>query len=168
MTVGELIEAATTCDVVEVIVRENGYGKWIQGYQIGKDIDRYPSFQSLEYIELIRSKEHYISFQEERKKHLSPGEEMDGYHGCKLPMKLIRKDVSKLPDSVKDLTVSYFQPRHIPSFHRDAMTHNEFQLDICCYPEGWEPEKVIEEKDPEESELEKMQISIEEWLGGKE
>jgi len=164
MTVSELIEAATSCDVAEVVVRENGFGRWLQGYRIGKEIERYPAFQSLESIEKIRLGQ--MSYCQQEKRTIKPGAEVDGYHGCKLPMKLIRKDVNKLPEGVKNLTVSYFQPRHIPSFHRDQMTHNEFQLDICCYPEGWEPEEVIE--DTNESELEKMQLSIDDWLKGGE
>ena len=138
MTVKELVEAAPFCDTVEVIIRENGNGHWIQGFLIGKNIDAYPAFLRKDYIEYIKS--HPNSHSDKRR--LKAGEEAEGTHGgCGLPIKLIKKSVSNIPDKVANLQVCSFQPRHIPSYHKEALTHNEFQLNICAYPEGWEPEK---------------------------
>ena len=138
MTVKELVEAAPFCDTVEVIIRENGNGHWIQGYLIGKNIDTYPAFQRKDWIEYRKS--HNNCHFDKRK--LKAGEEVEGTHGGGgLPMKLIKKSVSNIPDKVANLQVCSFQPRHIPSYHKEALTHNEFQLDIEAYPEGWEPEK---------------------------
>ena len=46
-----------------------------------------------------------------------------------------------IPDKVANLKVCRFQPRYIPCYHGEQLTHNEFQLDIEAYPEGWELEK---------------------------
>ena len=138
MTVKELVETAPFCDTVEVIIRENGNGQWIQGFLIGKNIDTYPAFQRKDYIEYIKS--HPNSHSDKRT--LKDGEEVEGTHGgCGLPMKLIKRSVSNIPDKVANLQVCSFQPRHIPSYHKEALTHNEFQLNLCAYPEGWEPER---------------------------
>ena len=138
MTVKELVEAAPSCDTLEVIVREHGCGKWIQGYLIGKNIDTYPAFQRKDWIEY--KKTHNNCYSDKRK--LKDGEEVEGTHGgCGLPMKLIKKSVSNIPDKVANLKVCRFQPRYIPCYHGEQLTHNEFQLDIEAYPEGWEPEK---------------------------
>ena len=137
MTVRELVEAAPFCDTVEIIMRENGNRHWIQGYLIGKNIDIYPAFQRKDWIEYKKTHPNCHS----DKRRLKDGEEVEGTHGCSLPMKLIKKSVSKIPDKVANLKVCSFQPRHIPCYHGEALTHNEFQLDIEAYPEGWEPEK---------------------------
>ena len=138
MTVKELVEAAPFCDTVEVIIRENGNGHWIQGYLIGKNINIYPAFQRKDWIE-YRKSHNNCHFD---KRMLKAGEEVEGTHGGGgLPMKLIKKSVSNIPDKVANLQVCSFQPRHISSYHKEPLTHNEFQLDICSYPEGWELEK---------------------------
>lgn len=36
MKIRELIDVCPNCDVLEVVVRDHGHGKWIQGYMIGK------------------------------------------------------------------------------------------------------------------------------------
>lgn len=137
MTVKELVEAAPFCDTVEVIVREHGCGQWIQGYVIGKNINIFHAFQRKDWIEY--KKTHPNSLPDKRM--LKDGEEVEGTWGCWLPMKLIKKGVSNIPDEVANLQVCWFQPRHIPCYHREQLSHNEFQLDIWAYPEGWEPEK---------------------------
>lgn len=137
MTVRELVEAAPFCDTVEVIIRENGNGHWIQGYLIGKNINIYPAFQRKDWIE-YRKSHNNCCFD---KRILKAGEEVEGTHGGRLPVKLIKKSVSNIPDKVANLQVCSFQPRHISSYHKEPLTHNEFQLDICAYPEVWEPER---------------------------
>ena len=138
MTVKVLVEAAPFCDTVEVIIRENGNGHWIQGYLIGKNINIYPAFQRKDWIEYRKTHPNSCS----DKRRLKDGEEVEGTHGeCGLPMKLIKKSVSNIPDKVANLKVCWFQPRYIPCYHGEQLTHNEFQLDIEAYPEGWEPEK---------------------------
>lgn len=113
MTVKELVEAAPFCYTVEVIIRENGNGHWIQGFLIGKNINIYPAFQRRDYIECIKS--HPNSHSDKRK--LKDGEEVEGTHGDRLPMKLIKKSVSNIPDKVANLKVCWFQPRYIPCYH---------------------------------------------------
>lgn len=132
MTVKELIEVSPSCDTVEIVVREHGHGQWVQGYLIGKDIDYYPAFVRADRRE---------SYEETRKRRLKDGEEVDGQHSYKLPMKLIKKSVEHIPEHIAKLEVCSVQPRHIPTYHREQATHNEYMYDINCYPEGFVPEK---------------------------
>lgn len=158
MTVKELIEAAPNCDSAEIVVREHGSGKWMQGYRIGKGIEMFPCEFTIEFQETLdKSGKKYTygkHIDGRQARHLTTGEVRDVYHSINLPMKLIKKDVSKLPDIVANLQVCSFQPRHIPSFHKEQMTHNDFTLDINCYPEGFCPELVEEKlKDKTSSEM---------------
>lgn len=152
MTVKELIEAGHFCDSAEIIVREKGCCKWIQGYRIGKNIDIFPCEYTIEVQETLKGKwgKHIDGRHQPR---LTKGEIRDIYHAFGLPMKLIKKDVRNLPENVANLKVCNFQPRHIPSFHLDAMTHNEFLLEINAYPDGY-VEEVKEKKENKHEELE--------------
>lgn len=145
MTVKELIEAAPFCDSAEIVVRENGSGHWIQGYRIGKNIEMFPCEFTIELQESL-GHEWQKHVDGRSQPYLTKGEIRDVYHAINLPMKLIKKDVTKLPDSVANLEVSSFQPRHIPSFHREALTHNDFLLEINAYPDGYVPEKEVRDK----------------------
>lgn len=140
MTVRELIEAAPFCDTLEIVVRERGHGKWIQGYRIGKNVEIYPCECRAEIREgnIIGRVLREIG---EKKPPLKDGEEKDIFCSMNLKMKVIKKDVVYLPDNVAQLQVCSFQPRHIPGYHKEQLTHNDFKLDICAYPEGWELEK---------------------------
>ena len=137
MTVKELVDAGTFCDTVEVIVRENGNGHWIQGYRIGKDVCIYPAEARAEYRE---------QFYEigKRKPSLKDGEVVDVLCSVNLKMKVIKKSVEHLPDNVAKLQVCHYQPRNIPSYHKNQLFDNSFMLDIWAYPEGWLPEQKNE------------------------
>jgi len=152
MNVKELVSAAPNCDSVEIVVREHGSGRWIQGYRVGKDIEQFPCEYSIEVREAIDGHKYTKHIDGRSEKRLNKGEIRDVLHGMNLPMKLIKKNVEHLPDNVAQLQVCSFQPRHIPSFHREAMTHNEFTLDINCYPEGWKPEPPKVEKTSDDIE----------------
>lgn len=159
MTVRELIEAGTFCDSAEIVVREDGHGKWIQGYRIGKGIKMFPCEHTIEFQETIDKKGKVHKYGKHidgrQAPWLTTGEIRDVYHSINLPMKLIKKDVDKLPDIVANLQVCSFQPRHIPSFHQEQLTHNEFCLEINCYPAGFCPELVDEKlKDKASNEME--------------
>ena len=126
MTVRELIECAYFVKNVEIEVRDKG--KWIQGYRIGPDAAIYIYEECAEYQEL-RGK-----FGTDRYK-LKPEEEADVYkQRHELPMKVMCIDPRKAPKKILDLRVTYYQPRHIPSFHGEALTHNDFDLNIVVYP----------------------------------
>lgn len=142
MTVKELVDAAPFCDAIEIVVRTNGCGQWIQGYRISKFAEQWKAEHTVELGEKIKFR------YGDKAPQLSDGEIRDVIHGYNLPMKIIKKDVSKLPDYVANLQVYNFQPRHIPSFHKEQLFHNEFSLDINCYPEGFVPE--IEKVDKED------------------
>ena len=68
--------------------------------------------------------------------------------------------------NVAKLQVASFQPRHIPSFHGEQLTHNDFVLNIDCYPEGWEvePVEVSKTKLPKVDHQFEGQMCIEDFL----
>lgn len=157
MTVKELIDVSPYCDLVEVVVRKNGHGQWIQGYRVGKEAKLYPCNLTKEVMERFKVESHLKTV------HLQEGQEVDCSHGSReLPMKVICKDVSKIPDNIGKLIVAHVQPRHIPSFHKEQLTHNDFAYNIDCYPDGYVPE--VEKKDTDWENLE-GQLTIDDWLG---
>jgi hypothetical protein len=149
MTVKELLDAAIFCDIAEIIVRKDGGGQWIQGYRIGKDAKIYPSEVTAEMREAKEIKEYPAPAIK-----LKEGEAIEFSKtglSKELPMKVICKDCRTcLPEEIGRLKVNRFQPRHIPSFHKDQATHNDYELEIDCYPEETTPmievsgQKVIE------------------------
>ena len=160
MTVQELMDAMIFCDLLEVVVRQTGHGKWLQGYRIGKDAKIFPSEYTVEEWE-----KHSFRSYDRKVIHLEEGDEIDVRHGYDLPMKVICKDCHKLPDYIGRLEVSYYQPRHIPSYHKDQLTHNDFDLDINCYPDNYAP--MIEAAEAKTEQL-PGQMSIEEFLEVKD
>lgn len=125
MTVKVLVEAAPFCDTVEVIIRENGNGHWIQGYLIGKNINIYPAFQRKDWIEYRKTHPNSCS----DKRRLKDGEEVEGTHGeCGLPMKLIKKSVSIFP--IRLLTLKYvgFSPGIYPVTMENNLRIMNFNL----------------------------------------
>lgn len=138
MTVKDLVDAGTSCDCIEIVVRLDGCRKWIQGYRIGKNVDVYPSEYTVEYQE---ARQRYFSIYGNEMPRMKPSEIRDLRRGRDMPIKVIKKDVHNLPENIANLKVCSYQPRHIPTFHREQLTHNEFSLDINCYPDGWEPEQ---------------------------
>ncbi len=163
MTVGELVEAATFCDCIEVVVREEGCRHWLQGYRVGKDVDVYPSEYSVEYLE---EKQRYMRTYGKEMPKMRPSEIRDLRRSRDLPIKVIKKDVHRLPEKIANLQVYDFQPRHIPSYHKEQLTHNDFSMDINAYPEGWEPERVEKPKTEAQDELE-GQMSFDDLIKDK-
>lgn len=158
MTVFDLVNAAPFCDLVEIVVRENGTGQWIQGYRISKDAKQYPAEYSIS-----DGKRHYTY--KSKVESLKNNEERDVQRGFSCNLKIICKDVSKIPDYIGNLNVAYYQPRHIPCVHKEALTHNEFALDINCYPEGYVPEVPEEQKKSKSEQLE-GQTSLFDFMEG--
>lgn len=134
MTIKELLEASPSCDTIEIVVRKNGHGQWLQGYRIGKEVRVYPIEQSREFIELKGLKQYDRSSYR-----LAPDEIIDVLRGGNnLKMKIICKEPLKAPNEILDLEISHIQPRHIPMYHKEALTHNEFMYDIDCYPPDYQ------------------------------
>jgi len=158
MTVQELMNVMPCCDLLEVVVRQTGHGKWIQGYRIGKDAKIYPSEYTVEEWE----KRSFRSY-DRRIQHLEEGTEVDIRHGFDLPMKVICKDCHKLPENVGRLEVCDVLPRNVPSFHKEALTHNNHSLDVNCYPDSYMPERYIPSKDVTIKGIE-GQMNLEDWM----
>ena len=160
MTLKELLDAATFCDLAEIIIRTSGRGRWIQGYRIGKDAKIYPSEVTAEIQEARGLKVEYST----HSINLKENEIVDVNHSAimdKLPMRVICKDCRKgLPKELWNLKVCDFQPRHIPTFHKEQLTHNDFALEINCYP--LEEAPMIEVKEVVDEIDEKEILMIEE------
>lgn len=149
MTVQELMDAMIFCDLLEVVVRKTGHGQWIQGYRIGKEAKIFPAECTVEEWE--RRELRYVS---RKTRYLEEGTEVDIRHGHDLPMKVICKDCHRLPEYIGRLEVCSIQPRHIPQFHKEALTHNDFSVNIDCYPDNYVPERFIESKDVTNAQIE--------------
>ena len=156
MTVRDLVTCAQFLKNIEVVVRENGGGCWIQGFRIGPDAKIYKYEYCVENRERI-----------DRCINLKEGETIDverwhgGEHPC--PVKAMCISPSKAPADVLDLVVCYYLPRHIREYHNDL----EFDLEINCYP----PEQIEklaayrEVKETKSDDQLEGQMSIEDFLG---
>lgn len=158
MTVKELIDVSSFCDLVEVVVRKHGHGRWVQGYVIGKNAKLCPYNWTAELRERYNVRYNQTVY-------LNDGDEVDCIAGSpELPMKVICKDVRKIPDYIGNLTVCEVQPRNIPQIHRDGLTHNDFAYDIDCFPDGYAPEPEEKKAAEEDKQLE-GQMDIMDWWG---
>lgn len=160
MTVKELIEVSPFCDLVEIAVRDQGHGKWVQGYRVGINAKLYPVNLSIK----LREKYNLKSYQS-RTVDLEEGQEIDCTQGLNLPMKVICKKVTQIPDYIGNLKICDIQPRHIPQIHKDAYTHNDFAYELDCFPDGFVPESENEkEKAIKENKEMDGQLTIDEWI----
>lgn len=159
MTVKELYEHAPFCDTLEIVIREHGHGKWLQGYRIGKNVKIFPSELTAE----IRERKNIEQYKSPSV-YLEPDEEVDVKRGHDLPIKVICKDISRTPEQIGNLIVCSYLPRHVPVLHKDALTHNDFELEINAFPPDYEI--PTEEKKPQSEEIE-GQMNLEDWIGGE-
>ena len=159
MTVKELIDAAIFCNVAEIVIRENGgHGRWIQGYRIGKEAKIYPSELTMEVRELMGLKAYQSGTY-----CCNEGEIFDIRKSAHLPMKIICKDVHKLPEAIGALEVADFIPRKVYPIHKNNLISNSHELEIACYPVEAIPDKFVECKVVQPEQLE-GQMSIEDLL----
>ena len=162
MTVRDLVECAYFVKNIQIIIRENGGGRWFQGFRIGKDAMLY------KYEHCAEHREQRGMFGTDLYK-LKDGEILDTTTVYNLPMKVMCIEPKKAPKEVLDLVVHHYQPRHIPSFHGEALTHNDFDLNIDCFPPERQ-EKLAEYREIVEDKVDGEQIagqmSIEDFLGG--
>lgn len=159
MTVKELLEVCPSCDLVEIVIRAEGSGKWIQGFRIGKDAAVFPAEITKEVIEKLRLERNHRGTA-----YLEEGEEIEFRKlGAQLPMKVICQDVKKLPEHIANLRVCWAQPRTIPRLHPDPLTDNRFSFDISCFPDGYEEP---EEEGKKDTQL-VGQMSLADIVGGE-
>lgn len=130
--VRDILLTAMACQLVEIVIREYGHGKWIQGYRVGLDAKYYPSEKPI-LGELP---------------HLKIGDTYDIKRPMGLPLKIIKRSFDKLPDEVLDLEVCdwlpYFDPGIMRMKGKESLTCNDFQLHINCYPDGFVPIPIVE------------------------
>ena len=170
MTVRDLVQGAgDDLEGMQITVRENGGGKWIQGFRISKKARLYPSDCRIE----------------EREKHpwaketclrgygfnceVPQGEVLTVYQPpMDFPIRVMCIEPKKAPKDILDLEVKSYLPRNLPTIHGHALFNNEFCLEIDAYaPEQTEKLAVYREviEDKVDDQLE-GQMSIEDWLGG--
>lgn len=170
MTVRDLVQGAgDDLEGMQITVRENGGGKWIQGFRISKKARLYPVDCRIE----------------EREKHpwaketclrgygfnceVPQGEVLTVYQPpMDFPIRVMCIEPKKAPKDVLDLEVKSYLPRNLPTIHGQALFNNEFCLEIDAYaPEQTEKLAVYREvrEDKVDDQLE-GQMSIEDWLGG--
>lgn len=140
MKVGEIIEIfGDNLKNIEIVIRENGDSKWIQGYRVGEDAAIYPYEKRVELIEAgIKDDQH-------KTQRLRAGQIKDILKIGNLKMKVIAKKVKNAPDYIKELEICHAIPRRIYQLHGEQLFNNTFDLEINCYPCGYIPE----EREPE-------------------
>lgn len=153
MTVKELVDVSDFCDILEITVRSEGHGRWIQGYRIGQNVELFPADINPEVIEKLHLDRFARSYV------LEEGQEVDTVRGRDLPMKIICKDVHKIPDYIGNLRICCVWPFHVYPLHKNTLTKNNHGYDICCYPECWE-----EPEDKPKEVVLKGQMSLEEMM----
>ena len=160
MTVRDLIECAPYLRNIEIIIREKGNGQWIQGFRIGPDAKIYKNEFCAEFKEIMS-----IDRQDYK---LKEGESYDiSRFYQKMPMKVICVDPRRTPENILELNVCDYLPRWISLYHGDLATHNDFDLEINCYPPE-QPMKISVRKEVDtinEDDQLAGQMSIEDFLG---
>lgn len=171
MTVRDLVECAHSLEGMEIVVRENGGGKWIQGFRISPKAKLYPSDITIEHKEL-----HPWIDEKELNRHgqlVPEGEIVDVKRGTflsQMPIKVMCIEPKKAPNYILDLEVKYYLPRNIPTIHGSKLFNNDFSLEINCFlPERQEKlaeyREIIEDKQDDDGQL-AGQMCIEDFLGG--
>ncbi len=168
MTVRDLVIGADyDLEGMEIVVREGGKGRWIQGFRISKKARLYPVDSTIENREL------YPWIKTNKNGDYScdvpAGETLVIHQTHKdFPVKVMCIDPIKAPKEVLDLEVSRYLPRNIPVLHGQALFNNEFSLEIWAYiPESSEKPAIYQEiKKAEIDDQLEGQMSIEEYLEG--
>lgn len=170
MTIRDLVSGADgDLEGMEIVVREGGKGRWIQGYRISKKAELYPIDSTIENRELypwVKTNSHgdYCC-------DVPEGESLVVYQPHRdFPIKIMCIDPKKAPKEILDLEVSRYLPRNIPVIHGLRAFNNEFSLEIWAYlPEPSEKPAIYQEvKKAEIDDQLEGQMSIEDYLGGNE
>lgn len=170
MTIRDLVSGADgDLEGMEIVVREGGKGRWIQGYRISKKAELYPIDSTIENRELypwVKTNSHgdYCC-------DVPEGETLVVHQPFRdFPIKIMCIDPKKAPKEILDLEVSRYLPRNIPVIHGLRAFNNEFSLEIWAYlPEPSEKPAIYREvKKAEIDDQLEGQMSIEDYLGGNE
>ena len=155
MTVGELVPLFPFLKRLDVVVRETGHGKWVYGWRIMEDAEIFPA-------------ENFVDKDKDpRTHHLGcvPLEsigvkEVEVQNGIGIKLKVIDRAPRKMPKEVAALQICDIVPRGIRSL--SSLDHD---LEINCYPDGYEPEVVKANKAAGDDQL-YGQMDISDILGG--
>ncbi len=168
MTVRDLVQAAGyDLEGLQIRVRENGGGKWIQGYRISPNERLYPIICRIEFREKYPWIEKTTFRGNGYNCPVPEGVKLTVYEDFKdYPIEIMCIEPKKAPKNILDLEVKYFLPRNVPAIHGDRFTNNRYSLEIDAYaPE--ETEKLAVYKQCDEIEQLEGQMSIEDFLGGE-
>lgn len=168
MTVRDLVQAAgDDLEGMQITVRENGGGRWIQGFRISKKARLYPSDCRIEEREKHPWAQGSCSRGYGFNCEVPQGEVLTVYQPhLDYPIKVMCVDPGKAPKDVLDLEVRRYLPRNLPTIHGNSLFNNEFCLEIDAY-EPEKQEKLAVYKQCDETEQLEGQMSIEDFLGGE-
>lgn len=168
MTVRDLVQAAgDDLEGMQITVRENGGGRWIQGFRISKKARLYPSDCRIEEREKHPWAQESCSRGYGFNCEVPQGEVLTVYQpNLNFPIKVMCVDPGKAPKDVLDLEVKKYLPRNLPTIHGNSLFNNEFCLEIDAY-EPEKQEKLAVYKQCDETEQLEGQMSIEDFLGGE-
>lgn len=166
MTVKDLVIAGgENLEGLQIMVRENGGGKWIHGYRISENERLYPAVAKVENQEAfpwINKKDYGFNCPIPKGTELRVYEEMRD----KLPIDILCVPPKKAPKKVLELEVKSYLPRNIPTIHGESLFNNGFALEIDCYPPEQLEKLVIVKEVAEISDQLEGQMSIEEFIEG--
>lgn len=168
MTVRDLVQAAgDDLEGMQITVRENGGGRWIQGFRISKKARLYPSDCRIEEREKHPWAQESCSRGYGFNCEVPQGEVLTIYQPhLDFPIKVMCICPGKAPKDVLDLEVRRYLPRNLPTIHGNSLFNNEFCLEIDAY-EPEKQEKLAVYKQCDETEQLEGQMSIEDFLGGE-
>lgn len=135
MTVRDLVIAGgSELTDMEVIIRDKG--KWVHGWRIGPHAKLYRYEHCAEFQHLRNQFGYGVVY-------LEPGQIAEVKEAsAQLPKTIMCLKPKEAPKEVLDLKVNYYQPRHIPEFHKEQLTHNDFALEIVCFPPDQEVDVI--------------------------
>ena len=168
MTVGELIKVSPWCELIEVVIRVNGCGKWIYGYRIGKDVKIYPSEVSAEVKEL-RSLKEYTPYGNKRivKPHDGDVYEIGKEFAGTMKIKVICVDIRRrLPKEVADLEVYEVKPGKVRMESKigdwNSWEHT-YYID-CLPPDPGQMDRILKETTRQQAIEEDGQMCLEDFM----
>lgn len=172
MTVGELIKVSPYCELIEVVIRMNGCGKWIYGYRVGKDVKIYPAEYSAEVKEL-RSLKEYTPYPNTKIVKLKDGDvfQIGREYDQSMKMKVICVDIQKrLPKEVADLEVYEAKPGkvHMESKIGDWNSWEHTYYINCFPPEPGRMDRILKETTRQQAIEEDGQMCLEDFMSQEE
>ena len=139
MTIGELLDVTPELCELDITIREDGHGRWVHGYEIGKYITVGQGYPEYRYD-------------------IEEGEKFDSRHrDGSLPKTFWAIDPHKATKDITSLEICNLQFTHcLMSWkYSKEITSWAIKCYILAYPKGWTPPK----EQPKVDDSEQMDIS---------